>query len=222
MLASLLSLLALTPLATAATPIAHDVAVWTAGFLQVDLHPDAAVGARIWFDGHVRRTDAAFVGIARPGLGLDLARGVTVYGGVAWVPQVGDSTEGALRSEGRVWEQLLLQRTFGRVQAALRPRLEQRRVPDDDAWGHRGRVWGRLGIPLGPGVGLAASDEVFVGLRETAMTPAGLDQNRLFVGPWLGIGDHARVEIGYLQTYLARDSGDTMVHIASTTFFAAF
>jgi hypothetical protein len=211
----------LTPLATAA-PVAHDLGVWTAGFLQVDLHPETVVGARIWFDGHVRRTDTSFVGIVRPGLGVDLAQGVTVSGGVAWVPQVGDSTEGALRSEGRLWEQVLLQRPLGRVQASLRPRLEQRRLPDDSAWAHRVRLWGRLGIPLRPGVGLAFSDEVFVGLRETDATPAGFDQHRLFLGPWLALGDGARVEVGYLQAYLARDSGDSMVHTASTTFFAAF
>jgi hypothetical protein len=205
---------------------AHDPAVWSSINTQVDLHPERTVGPRLWADFHFRRTDAWFVGIARPALGWDVAEGAGVFVGYAWVPWLGEATDDQLMNEHRVWEQLLLTRAAGRGQLGFRPRLEQRFVGGEPGVGHRLRLWGRGAAPLGDRVSLVVTDEVFVGLGATTWTTgsnvAGFDQNRLFVGPALPIEGLGRLEVGYLNVFLLRESGNTDLHALSSNLFATF
>jgi hypothetical protein len=201
----------------------HDPAVWSSVNLQVDLHEGRATGPRLWTDLHFRRTDQWFVGIVRPGLGWDLAKGVAVFAGYAWVPWIGEATDDQLMNEHRAWQQALMTRKVGNSQVGFRPRFEQRFVGGEPGTGYRVRLWGRAATPVGKGLQLVATDEVFLGLNETTWTVgsnvAGFDQNRLFVGPALPVEGLGRVEVGYLNVFLLRDSGNTMLHTFSANLF---
>ena len=200
-----------------AAPQTQDAGVWTSLNLAAPLHDGRDAGPRLWLDMHGRRTDASFLAIIRPGVGVDLTRGVAVFAGYAWVPSIGSATDDTLAQEHRVWEQALLQRSVESVKFAFRPRLEQRFVTGEV--GHRLRLWGRAEVPLSEAVSFVVTDEVFVGVNDTEWgAVAGFDQNRLFVGPALPIEGVGRVEFGYMNTLLHRDV-DTDVHIVSATLF---
>ncbi len=205
--------------ALASAQTTHDLATWTSVGLLANLHGDRPSGPRLWTDLHARRTDASFTGIVRPGLGWDLADWITVYAGYAWIPQVGESTADELLSEHRAWEQLLLQRRVGELTLGLRPRLEQRFLEAQPEVGHRLRLWGRAAVPVGGDLSLVLTDEVFLGLGATAWSPSGFDQNRLFVGPALPVSEVGRVELGYTNTFLARETGDTVLHVVSANLY---
>lgn len=209
--------------ASLAAETTQDLAVWSSVNGQVDLHEGRDTGPRLWTDLHFRRTDAWFVGIARPALGYDLAKGVAVYAGYAWVPWIGEATDDALQHEHRAWQQALLSRKAGSVQLGLRPRLEQRFVGGQPGTGHRLRVWGRAAAPVSKPVSLVVTDEVFVGFNATdwvvGSNVAGFDQNRLFLGAALPVAEVGRVEVGYLDTFVLRSTGNTLLHTFSTNLF---
>lgn len=195
----------------------QDVGVWSSVALQADLDDEADTGPRLWLDLHGRRTASSFVGIVRPGVGWDLAKGVSVFAGYAWVPTVPDDPLAEVSNEHRAWEQALLSTRMDGVQLALRPRLEQRFLAGDPDIALRARAWVRAGIPVTGPVSLSVWDEVFLGLNETDWAVAGFDQNRVFVGPAFALEEHGRVEIGYLNAFLMRDSGDTLLHAVSAS-----
>jgi hypothetical protein len=205
--------------AAALAATTHDPATWTSVNLQVDLDAQPDTGPRLWTDLHFRRTDANFVGIARPAFGWDVARGVGVYVGYGWIPTYGESTDDQLVNEHRVWEQLLLTKKLDAVQLGLRPRFEQRVVAGEEGTGLRVRLWGRAAVPVSDRISLVVTDEVFVGLVATDWSVAGFDQNRLFVGPAFPIEGLGRVEFGYMNTFVLRESGNTDLHIASANLF---
>lgn len=213
-------------LALAAAAATHDPAVWSSVTVQADLDEEDDRGPRLWLDLHFRRMDSNFLFIGRPALGWDVAKGVGLFAGYAWVPWIGDATDGALQNEHRAWQQALLQRKTGRTQLGFRPRLEQRFVGGEPGVGHRVRLWGRAAHPLSDRVSLAVTDEVFLGLNPTEWTTgsnvAGFDQNRLFVGPALPIEGLGRVELGYLNVVILRESGDTVLHAMSSNLFLTF
>lgn len=202
----------------ASAQVDQDLGAWESVNLQASLHKDdQKTGPRLWTDLHFRRWDTQFLAIVRPGIGFDVARGVSVFAGYAWVPSVGDATEGELLNEHRIWEQALLTGKVKEIALGFRPRLEQRFEQGEAQIGHRLRLWGRAGVPLRGSVSLSVTDEVFLGFNKTEWTKQGFDQNRLFVGPALGT-DFGRVEFGYMNVYLDRDA-DSDLHLASANLF---
>ncbi len=170
-----------------------------------------------WADLHVRRTAAGVQAIARPGVGVQLTPGVSLWGGYAWTPTFSDGDPAPVH-EHRAWEQVLLQHeTSFRLNLQSRTRLEQRFHQSGGEVGLRLRQFLRVSwrpsaeVP----VGLLASDELFIGLNATSWgQPAGVDQNRLFVGPFFQLAPWARLEAGYLFVYLDR-AADRFLHTFS-------
>lgn len=197
----------------------QDLAVWS-GVVTT-----ARVGAGprpvlAWLDLHGRRDAPAAIGIVRPGIGIELAPWLSVFGGYAWVPSWPDASD-ARTDEHRTWEQAILTHALGEGATLMgRTRLEQRFHEAGDDVGHRVRQLVRFGwVPRGGRVGVVVWDEVFVALGDTDWGQrAGYDQNRLFAGAILTIAPWARVELGYLVAHLDREP-DRWVHAFGTYLF---
>lgn len=195
---------------------AADVGTWEGVLVQAALHEESKVGGRIWFDAHARRDGGKFVGILRPGLGLDLGRGFTIWGGYAWIPSVADGDP--LKSEHRIWEQVTWNASSERFGGGLRGRLEQRFAAGTEGVGLRFRGFGRAQVNLPGSLALVAWDEAFVEVNDSGFLPPGFDQNRLFVGPAWRAGA-LRAEVGLLEQHFVRAGTWTAVTAFATNLF---
>lgn len=172
-----------------------------------------------WADVQARRSGDGTVLIARPGVGVQVLPWLSLWAGYAWIPTFPDSTPDVV-NEHRAWQQVFIQyETSFRLNFQSRTRVEQRFHERGGEVGLRGRQFFRLSwrpsaeVPVG---GLV-SDELFIGFNSTSWgQPAGIDQNRLFVGPFFQLSPWARIEAGYLLVYMDR-SPDRLLH----TFLAA-
>lgn len=146
--------------------------------------------------------------LIRGALNVRVADGLTAWGGYLFNPDLGSG------HEHRLWEQLQLEGDTGPVRSILRVRLEQRFLeggPPGAA--HRLRVLARGVFPLPAPWYLAASDELFGYLADAGGPPTrGLDQNRLYAGVGLRLGD-SNLEAGYLLQSLFRPGGDEARHV---------
>lgn len=206
-------------LAALATLGAHaqtqDIAVWTAALAS----PDVSDRTRVWLDVHARRSQASFLSIVRPGVGLQFTSAVSGWLGYAWIPTVPD--DGATRHEHRIWQQLIGNISLGdRWTLQSRTRFEQRFAVGGGV-GLRVREFVRLSVA--PEVAqrprLALWDELFVGLNDTDWgAVAGFDQNRLFVGVGLPVSHGGRVEVGLLNVLALRDELQVSWVVAANWF----
>lgn len=193
--------------------------IWIGAFAQAPVGESEKV--RLWLDLHDRRGKSTAVNLVRPAVGWSLTPRSSLWLGYAWIPTVPD--EGAVTHEHRIWQQALLSAapTDG-LSLLLRPRLEERFLPGESL-GLRVRLFGRAGLRLREDWGVALWDEVFVQLNEPGWTaPAGLDQNRLFVGPFVQPSPDVRVEVGYLQQWLPRPEESTLYHLSAMNLFVSF
>lgn len=201
----------------------HASATWEAVFFTADFDvgKGEGVGPALWLDVHLRqRPDigdkpGSFQGILRPGFGWSFVPGVSLWGGYAWIPAV--ASGGGLKSEHEAWVQMVLAHTFDRVNLQFRPRFEVRRLDGQDETGLRVRTFARMAVTLRGPFQLLVWDEAFFEANTTAWEPAGVDENRVFLGaafqatPWL------RAELGYMNRFVpAATHGPTDVdeHIA--------
>lgn len=197
--------------------------LWNGVFVAGHLEP-VPPNLALWFDGHARRSPGGLGGIVRPGVGYQATRAVSVWGGYAWIGTASDDT-GSVTHEHRLWQQAVLDyRVPVGVALQSRTRLEQRFRADDPDVGFRARQFVRVNVQPSQRLtaGLALWDEVFLGLGATDWgQPGGLDQNRLFVGPYVQASPWVRLEAGYLQVYLDRDV-DTLAHCVALNVFTTF
>lgn len=176
-----------------------------------------------WLDLHARRGNGRTVFIVRPGVGYDVLPWLSLWAGYAWIPTVNNDADDG--HEHRAWQQVTLHHRFDwGLSLQSRTRFEQRFSNLGDDVGFRLREFVRVNWhpePTAP-LGIASWNELFVGLNDTDWTaPAGLDQNRTFIGPFLPIPNVGRLEIGYLLAYLRRPGGDRVVHaLAMNLFFS--
>ncbi len=179
----------------------------------------------LWLDAHTRRGAAGTTRIVRPGVGLEATPWLSLWAGYAWVPTSTDATESTIH-EQRAWQQGVLKHRFDAIGVALqaRTRFEQRFSDQGDDVGFRLRQFVRANwqpradVPLG----MAAWDELFVGLtRPDWGAPRGIDQNRVFLGPFLQIASWSRLEAGYLLAYLDRDPNDLFAHVLAINLFVS-
>ena len=195
--------------------------LWNGVFVTQQLSSEAP-SAALWLDLHARRGADGTVGIVRPGVGFRASKWLSVWGGYAWIP-VDDDTIGEASNEHRAWQQVILDHRFpAGVTLQSRTRLEQRFSDGGDDIGLRVRQFVRANWRPTPDtpVGLASWDELFLGLNETTWgQPGGIDQNRLFIGPFLQPTPLLRVEAGYLLAYLERDDSDRVFHAAALNVF---
>lgn len=198
--------------------------VWGAAFLQADLSKTVP-RLHLWLDLQPRYGGTGAVTLVRPGLGLQLAEGLILHAGYAWVARWPEQAPSV--HEHRLWEQLFFTRRFEETwDLLLRARLEQRFVTSGDDVGLRFRFMARGAWWLerdGP-LALVLWDELFLGLGATDWgASSGFDQNRLFLGLAIRGLARTRFELGYLNLYLRRPGAEDRVdHVASFNLFASF
>jgi hypothetical protein len=141
-----------------------------------------------------------------------------VWVGYGWLPNLSPE-----RIENRLWQQLSYQGGKIDEQGAwlVRARLEQRHIEYTAGISHRFRAMGRLSR-LSPrsGWGAVIWDEVFWNLNAAAGGPAsGFDQNRIFLGPVVQLSSGTRLELGYLNNFVAKGSSasSAMTHVLLTS-----
>lgn len=199
-----------------------ELQVWSAllgTFATQPAPPDLS----FWLDVHGRRGDAGTVVLVRPGIGARIFDWLSVWAGYGWIPTYDDLTGGDVH-EHRIWEQVILQHRFADFGVALqsRTRFEQRFHESGGDVGFRLRQFVRANWQPSPEVpiGIALWDELFVGLNDTDWgAPSGVDQNRLFIGPFLSMAPWARLEAGYLFVYLDRGTTDLYAHVLAVNLF---
>jgi hypothetical protein len=199
----------------------QELQLWSAALGTFDVHP-VPPALSFWLDAHARRGGAGNVVILRPGIGAAIFDWLSVWGGYAWVPTFDDAT-GATVHEHRLWEQAQVQYRwpFGLLLQG-RVRLEQRFSDLGSDIGVRLRIFVRANwqpsadVPIG----VAFWDELFLGMNDTDWgAPSGFDQNRMFIGPFLQMAPWARLEAGYLFTYLDRGAADLYAHVVAVNLF---
>ncbi len=223
LLVCLLLAVALGAAAPAEAEVDQDFAIWGAVFFTGQLHSDSPSPV-FWLDAHARRNDTGTVHIMRPGVGVAFARWGSLWLGYAWVPTWIDAI-GERNDEHRIWEQLILDHRWDTgVYLQSRTRFEQRFLRGESGTAHRFREFVRLNyrpkqrVP----VGIAFTDEVFVGIRGATWAKRGFDQNRVF----LGLAVYAfeklfRIETGYLNVFVDRQT-NRLEHVLSFNFFVSF
>lgn len=203
----------------------QDFQGWSALLANGATHAEAPA-MRFWTDLHARRGGTNTVVIVRPGLGVDVNAWLTFWAGYAWVPVFDDAAR-ERTDEHRIWEQMTLTyRTAPELGFTMqsRTRVEQRFSEAGSDIGHRLRQFVRFNwqpLPELP-LGLALWDELFVGMNRTDWgAPSGIDQNRIFVGPFLRMAPWARLEAGYLFVYVDRDP-DLYTRALAVNLFTSF
>jgi hypothetical protein len=142
--------------------------------------------------------------------------------GYGWIPFNPDA--GETIHEHRVWQQLVAKHSTSTLSLQSRTRFEQRLRSDGDDLAFRVRQFFRAGIQLGDSspYGLVMWNETFIGLSEPDWgARKGIDQNRLFVGGFVKLAPHLRLEGGYLSLYVVRNGDDLLGHVLATTLFVA-
>ena len=209
----------------------HDFGSWFSVNTQGKCDPCSEhAKLRWWFDGHLRYlddSDGFNQSIFRPGLGYQLNSNTNVWVGYAWINELPTSGDPVF-DENRLWQQLLWSKKVRRQTLFSRSRLEQRWVETGDDTGWRFRQFVKTDRPFHKDslLSFVAWDEAFFDLNETDWGQQGtFSQNRLFLGfgrKFLG-PNSPKIEIGYLNQFIRRKSGDDRFnHIVSTNWFWTF
>ncbi|MFK7984386.1 MAG: DUF2490 domain-containing protein [Sandaracinaceae bacterium] len=219
--AALLLLCALRP-ATVDAQDRDEFQLWSAMLTGVATQPEPP-GLMFWADLHARRGAAGTVVLVRPAVGVEVTPWLSLWAGYAWIPTFDDAT-GGTRHEHRVWQQATLKHRVQELGLALssRTRFEQRfsEAGDDVALRLRQFVRANWRPSSEVPVGVAFWDELFVGLTQPDWgAPQGVDQNRVFLGPFLQATAWARLEVGYLFAYLDRGATDLYAHVLAVNLF---
>lgn len=156
---------------------------------------------------------------------LKLAQG---YGGLAFY--------GPKRFEHRWFQDFLWTEKFafdlgpkslgdGHVKLIHRSRLEERLIEKIDGMSFRYRDLLRFEQPLGDGLALILSNELFFHLNSRATNlQRGFDQNRFFLGMNIAQSQNLAIEVGYQNFYIERraDSPDSTNHTLIIAFVNNF
>ena len=139
--------------------------------------------------------------LIRPGIGIKVNEWMALYVGYAWTPTFVDAPS-EVSHQHRLWEQMVVDIGLReRLDLESRTRFEQRFQPDGDDLSWRLREHLRLDWELSSGspYGLVLWDELSLFLNDVDWGPAaGVDQNRVFLGPSMQLAGVGRLEGGYL------------------------
>lgn len=212
--------------ATAQAETAFDTQVWAAAFFTARLtgrEPEATSGLSAWLDLHARRGGAGVVGIVRPALGYRFSKVASVWAGYGSIGSFDDLPDKSTQ-EHRAWQQGLFTLPAGALTVQLRPRLEERMREGEGEVAFRARLLARANVAFGASpVILATWEEAFFHLNDAEWGPrGGFDQSRLFLG--IGVKGPVgwRVEVGYLNVTVLRQTGLFISHNVSLNLFADF
>jgi len=174
---------------------------------------------RYWFDAQYRAFDIGS-GISqvliRPGIGLNLDQGVSVWAGYAFVNT--RSRTGERVDEHRPWQQVSWT-AFSSVRGTLglRLRLEQRflETGDDTGWVLRTQVRYAHRLDENGRWQAVGFIEPFLALNDTDWGgDRGLTQHRVFLGAAYRINTALSLEFGYMNQYIERSGDDLANHLA--------
>ena len=179
-----------------------------------------------WLDVHGRRGSGGTIVLVRPGVGFAINPWLSVWAGYAWIPTMNDAMGGAASHEHRIWQQLILSPSLAELGLSFqsRTRFEQRFSENGDDVALRIRQFVRANWQPSPDfpMGIAFWDELFIGLTENDWNaPQGIDQNRVFIGPFLKMAPWARLEAGYAFVYLDRGTTDLYAHVLAVNLFVS-
>jgi hypothetical protein len=138
----------------------------------------------------------------RPALEYRLKENFSIFAGYAWLSNYTDS---GVQNEHRIWQQVLMNKSFKRCLLINRSRIEQRLFEPIDGASVRVRHLVKVNYPVHKRVYATVSNELFINLNSLEGGPqAGIDQNRLFAGVGIKTLKKARVEVGYQYQYINR------------------
>lgn len=200
--ALLLAIFMLPPLAADAG-VEHDLQIWSPITLDIPIKRKLRgyfeVGPRIG-DGASRINQL----LIRPGLEYRFNNSFSLFSGYLWQSTYQYNPSKVLH-EHRIWEQILIQKRFKRLETINRTRLEQRCFEDLGGTGNRLRHLAKGNIHFSKPFYWATSNELFLNLNSVNDGPQrGVDQNRFFTGLGVQLGKNDRVEFGYQYQYVNR------------------
>ena len=108
-------------------------------------------------------------------------------------------------TEQRLWQELLFKRKMASFQSVARFRLEERFFDGRNETSYRPRILLGVAIPTGLSLfnKLVLRNEIFFTLNDIDRGPqSGFDQNRLFAGFQLPLGNQVKGEVGYQNQYI--------------------
>lgn len=169
---------------------------------------DSAHHWRVWMELQPRiewESRSVYQFVLRPGLGYQPTPSLSVWAGYAWIA----TYQPREVFEHRAWQQL----TWTLPAGSLRLRTEERFFQTGGQFRLRGMV--RSVIPTGM-LHLILSDEVFIipAAWHQAVV-AGYDQNRLFIGAQIPLGQSVRAEVGYQNMHYR---GNSTRHVVVVSF----
>jgi hypothetical protein len=194
----------LTPLAWAQRSAHNELQQWDTVVLTVPVADKFRVQlegqARLGFNSEINTINRLII---RPSVGYQITPKLSMWQGYAWSPSWNE--KGELRDEHSIWEQLLYDTKWHRVDIRLRTRLEQRLIEHTAGQvGNRVRQMVRLSHPLGHTKAYVVGyNELFVNLNGVHNGPrGGYEQNRMFVGLGYAFNKHVALEGGYLLNHV--------------------
>jgi Protein of unknown function (DUF2490) len=117
-------------------------------------------------------------------------------------------------NENRAWQQYQNVQDFkedGKLQ--LRTRFEQRTIEEGYGTALRFRQQAKYMYPIVKDWAFVISEELFVNCNSVSWGPvAGIDQNRLFIGPSYQINNDVRIEVGYQNVFINKDLVDDQMN----------
>lgn len=159
---------------------------------------------------------------ARLELGRRLSRSVTLWVGYVHVVTYRLGQPAGIENQSVEQLNWTMGSVLG-VKISSRTRLEQRFQRGADATNWRLRTQLRLALPVARnGTSLVAWTEPFIALNHTSANHETFDQIRNFAGVSVPLAKHVDAEVGYLNQYLHRPTGDVSIDAVPVTLNLRF
>ena len=194
----------------------------------------------VHLEGQLRRSDEGTAMqqlLLRPAVNYHLHPNVMLTAGYGYIRTYpyGDNPAATTFPEHRFYQQALIRQPLGKVTLQHRYRLEQRFIgvtspstpgsSEVSSWRaqDRFRYMVRADLPIKGRWSMAAYDEFFVNFGRN-LGPNQFDQNRAYVAVGYTTGKLGRLEVGYMNQYLAQRTGRVVEtnHTVQVGFYSSF
>ncbi len=153
-----------------------------------------------------------------PAVGYQINKHVSVWQGYTWAP-IANTQTGDIRYENRLFQQVVLENNWHKLNGRLRYRIEERFAEGaegaEGVTGVRLRQLLRGQIPLSKDKkwAVVVYDELFMGINKMpTVQSAGYDQNRLFIGINKKLTPKLTLESGYLLNHVNRPNRNNQLN----------